>query len=74
MPVDLKQLVHAIVPSPFSPPWLPSRLARTQKRYDLDLPIGEFELAEPFFWGQKLVRITHCGSGAAIRPLAVGGA
>lgn len=49
MPVDLKQLIHAIVPSPFSPPWLPSRLARTQKRYDLDLPIGESELAEPFF-------------------------
>jgi len=50
MPVDLKQLVHAIVPSPFSPPWLPSLLARTLKRYDLDLSIGESELlAEPFF-------------------------
>jgi hypothetical protein len=50
MPVDLRKLVHAIVPSPFSPPWLLSLLARTLKRYDLDLPIGESELlAEPFF-------------------------
>lgn len=50
MPVHLEKLVHAIVPSPFSPPWLLSLLARTLKRYDLDLPIGKSELlAEPFF-------------------------
>jgi hypothetical protein len=50
MPVDLKQLVHAIVPSPFAPPWLQELIAKTLKRHGLDLPLQASELlAEPFF-------------------------
>ena len=50
MPIDLKQLVHTVVPSPFAPPWLHELIAKILMRHDLDLPLRASELlAEPFF-------------------------
>ncbi len=50
MPVDLAELVHAVVPSPFAPSWLGDLIAKTLTRHGLDLPLcGSELLAEPFF-------------------------
>lgn len=50
VPIDLERLVHAIVPSPFAPPWLHELIAKMLKRHDVHLPLRASELlAEPFF-------------------------
>lgn len=50
LPVNLSQLVLAVIPSPFAPSWLHGLVEKTLKRYELDLPLCESELlAEPFF-------------------------
>ena len=50
MPVDLKQLISAIVISPFAPVWFVDVLKETISRFDLDVPVRQSELTDqPFF-------------------------
>lgn len=50
VPVDLEQLVMAVVVSPFAPPWLHALLEKTMMRHGVNLPLRQSELlAEPFF-------------------------
>lgn len=50
MPADIRELIHAVVPSPFAPAWFSAVLEATMKQYEIDVPVERSELlSEPFF-------------------------
>lgn len=50
VPVDLEACIQAVIPAPGAPSWFGEVLAETVRRFQMDLPIVQSELAEePFF-------------------------
>lgn len=50
IPVDLTQLLLAVVPLPFAPSWFPEILKATMQRFEVKAPLVSSELlSEPFF-------------------------